>query len=110
MCTPRNLQFLIPTLDSLLNQPASPVGSFSAEEFHRDLALVMLGGRWGYLWWLMFGDEFNVKKGTLSTFPGDAGHWGCVITDPLSGRHSPTHTRVVGKLLNLSRELQGEIA
>ena len=38
---------------------------------HRDLALLMLAGRWGYLWWMTFSDEFHVTSGLLSAFPGD---------------------------------------
>ena len=38
---------------------------------HRDLALLMLAGRWGYLWWMTFSDEFDVTSGLLSAFPGD---------------------------------------
>ena len=44
--------------------------AFSDAE-HRDLALLMLAGRWGYLWWLVFGDEFHVTRSTLAAFPGD---------------------------------------
>ena len=36
----------------------------------RDLAYLALAGRWGYLWWLTFGDSFHVTKGVLLTFPG----------------------------------------
>jgi hypothetical protein len=38
---------------------------------HRDLALLMLAGRWGYLWWLIYSDEFDVTRSTLAAFPGD---------------------------------------
>ncbi|WP_428114640.1 Eco57I restriction-modification methylase domain-containing protein [Candidatus Poriferisodalis sp.] len=46
-------------------------GQFTfASPSQRDAALLMLGGRWGYLWWLIFSDEFNVTDGVLSAFPG----------------------------------------
>ena len=38
---------------------------------HRDMSLLALVGRWGYLWWMIFSDEFNVTKGPLCAFPGD---------------------------------------
>ena len=41
---------------------------FSTTE-HRDLSQLILSGRWGYLWWLIFGDEFSVTKGVITSFP-----------------------------------------
>ena len=40
-------------------------------EAARDLALIALAGRWGYLWWLTYSDEFHVTRSTLEAFPGD---------------------------------------
>jgi len=34
-------------------------------ESERDLAMLALAGRWGYLWWLTYSDEFDVTRGTL---------------------------------------------
>ena len=41
-----------------------------ANQEQRDLALLMLAGRWGYLWWTIFSDEFHVTSGLLRAFPG----------------------------------------
>ena len=38
---------------------------------HRDMALLMLAGRWGYLWWTIYSDEFHVTGGIVGGFPGD---------------------------------------
>ncbi|WP_423916835.1 Eco57I restriction-modification methylase domain-containing protein [Candidatus Poriferisodalis sp.] len=46
-------------------------GQFSFESpSQRDAALLILAGRWGYLWWLIYSDEFNVTDGVLAAFPG----------------------------------------
>ena len=37
----------------------------------RDLALMVLAGRWTYLWWSMFGDDFNVTRSLLAAVPCD---------------------------------------
>ena len=39
----------------------------------RDLSFLTLASRWMYLWWSMRGDEFNVTKSTLTSFPGGIG-------------------------------------
>lgn len=41
------------------------------EEVYRDLAFLMLAGRWGSVWWMALGDSFHVNRGTLASFPGD---------------------------------------
>jgi len=38
---------------------------------HRDIALMVLAGRWAYLWWLMYGDEFHVTQNVLAAVPCD---------------------------------------
>ncbi|MYB25693.1 MAG: hypothetical protein F4X37_11440 [Acidimicrobiia bacterium] len=65
-----------PTVDPSTHQPTTTSSKRSGwfsfrNERHRDLAIVMLAGRWGYLWWLTYGDEFHVTRGTLAAFPGD---------------------------------------
>ena len=35
----------------------------------RDLARLILSGRWGYLWWLMYGDELNTTREVVTSFP-----------------------------------------
>lgn len=36
---------------------------------HRDLALLALAGRWGFNWWLMCDDSFDVNMGVLTAMP-----------------------------------------
>ena len=43
-----------------------------ADSDTRDVALLALAGRWGYLWWLIFGDELNVTTQVLTAFPAGA--------------------------------------
>ncbi len=42
-----------------------------SESICRDLALLMLAGRWGYVWWLIYSDWFHVTSGVVKSFPGD---------------------------------------
>ena len=37
----------------------------------RDIAWLILGGRWGYLWWLTYNNERDVNKGVIGAFPAD---------------------------------------
>ena len=65
-----------PTVDPNTGEPAetssSRTGWMHFRSFlERDVALVSLAGRWGYLWWLIYGDEFHVTRRTLAAFPGD---------------------------------------
>lgn len=68
-------------------------------KIERDIALVALAGRWGYLWWLTYSDEFDVTRSTLSAFPGDI--------ERLSKR--PSGDMELAILLDLSRCLQDEM-
>ena len=67
---------LPPIIDAATGLPAR-TGSKRHQWFrfrdsvNRDLALLTLSGRWGYLWWLTYGDEFHVTRSTLEAFPGD---------------------------------------
>ena len=63
-----------PTLDPASGLPARRKSSKSnwfhfPTSFVRDMALLMLSGRWGFLWWMMHGDSFHVTKGVLGSFP-----------------------------------------
>ncbi len=93
-----------PTIDPL-NGKNVAVGSDSLKELRfrsavaRDIALVMLAGRWGYLWWLTYSDEFHVTRGTLAAFPGDI--------EGLSNRASGDME--LEMLVELSRTLQKEM-
>ncbi|MDE0498492.1 MAG: Eco57I restriction-modification methylase domain-containing protein [Acidimicrobiaceae bacterium] len=72
----------------------------------RDFALTMLAGRWGYLWWLAFSDEFDVTRGTLAAFPGDIER----LTSRLGSADNPAAGDMeLESLLALSRTLQGEM-
>ena len=99
-----------PVIDPHTGDPAQSTsipGWFRFEvECQRDLALVMLGGRWGYLWWLMVGDEFNVKKGALAAFPGGVGHWADTVSKCSTLSTSPSDEELTGQLLEVSQELQ----
>ncbi len=93
-----------PSVDPTTGRAANPKSKRTGYLYfdcceHRDLALVMLAGRWAYLWWMMYGDEFHVTRSTLSAFPGDI--------ERLSKR-SPGDMELV-ILLELSRTLQNEM-
>ncbi len=65
-----------PTVDPKTCLPVETTSNRSGwfwfeEEGARDLALIALSGRWGYLWWMIFDDEFHVTRATLEAFPGD---------------------------------------
>jgi len=93
-----------PTVDPMTRRPASTRSSrtgwlYFRSEAERDLALLMLAGRWGYLWWLTYSDEFDVTRSTLAAFPGDI--------ERLAKRTSGDMELVT--LLRLSRTLQEEM-
>ena len=66
----------------------------------------MLAGRWGYLWWLTFSDEFHVTRGTLAAFPGDVERL-CGLLDGTAGAASDV--QLVRNLLEMSKALQEEM-
>ena len=37
----------------------------------RDIAFLIMAGRWMFLWWLALGDDFDVTKQVLGSFPAD---------------------------------------
>ena len=80
---------------------------FDTEEA-RDLALLMLAGRWGYLWWLTFSDEFHVTRRVLSAFPGDIGRLCGLLVGPSDGTR-PQDVERVRNLIDLSSTLQEEM-
>ena len=71
----------------------------------RDMALLALAGRWGYLWWYVFSDEFDVTQSTLAAFPGDIKR---MIGSRAGSNHAPGDMRLES-LLALSRLLQEEM-
>ena len=99
-----------PIVDPISRQPVTTNSSkpswFSfLDERSRDLALLCLSGRWGYLWWLMFGDEFHVTRSVLSALPCDVEH--------LAASHHPPcdveFVSLVDRMLELSTALQDEM-
>ena len=75
----------------------------TAEE--RDIALLALAGRWGYLWWYIFSDEFHVTRGTLAAFPGDIKQ----LVGSGDGGNPAAGDMKLESLLALSRLLQEEM-
>ena len=93
-----------PTVDPESGTPAATTSARSGwlyfrTDVERDLALVALAGRWGYLWWLTYSDEFDVTRSTLAAFPGDI--------ERLAKRTPGDMELVI--LLELSRALQDEM-
>ncbi|MYD35017.1 MAG: hypothetical protein F4W98_14235 [Acidimicrobiales bacterium] len=100
-----------PTVDPISGSPAKTKSRRSvflhfADAARRDFALIMLAGRWGYLWWLAYGDEFDFTRGTLAAFPGDI--------ERLASRAGSVGNPAAGdmeleSLLALSKTLQSEM-
>ncbi len=93
-----------PTVDPRTGVPATTKSKRSghlhfAMAQQRDLALLALAGRWAYLWWMTYGDEFDVTRSTLAAFPGDI--------ERLCNRTSGDMELVI--LSELSTTLQGEM-
>ena len=64
----------LPTLDPVTELPVTNTSDSTIRLRLRmsreaDLTLIALAGRWAYLWWLMYGDEYHVTKGTLISVP-----------------------------------------
>ena len=65
-----------PTVDPITRKPAYTSSQRSGWLYfenatQRNLALMVLAGRWAYLWWLAYGDEFAVTRGVLAALPCD---------------------------------------
>ena len=100
-----------PTVDPITRLPASTGSTRTgwlhfATEAERDISLIALAGRWGYLWWLTYSDEFHVTRGTLAAFPGDIERLAVRASQP--GNRTPGDMELV-MLLELSRLLQDEM-
>ena len=78
---------------------------YFANAIERDLALLALAGRWGYLWWYVFSDEFDVTRCTLAAFPGDIKR---IDEGNPGGNHAPGDMKLES-LVALSRLLQVEM-
>lgn len=72
----------------------------------RDIAMMIIAGRWGYLWWMTYGDEFHVTPNTLAAFPGDVERLVAVAPDS----SNPVRDDVqLGSLIELSSRLRAEM-
>ena len=75
----------------------------------RVLALIMLAGRWGYLWWMIFSDEFDVTRGTLSAFPGDMERLAEILSPSPGFTPAAGDIELVRSLVALSSTLRKEM-
>ena len=75
----------------------------------RDLAIIMLAGRWGYLWWMIFSDEFDVTRGTLSAFPGDMERLAEILSPSPGFTPASPDIELVRSLVALSSTLRKEM-
>ncbi|MCY3563396.1 MAG: hypothetical protein OXH26_05720, partial [bacterium] len=76
---------------------------FFGNEYHRDLALVVLVGRWTYLWWSMFGDGFNVTRSLLAAVPCDIEKLGAAPSCDMEAKS------LVAELLSLTQVLKKQM-
>ncbi len=79
---------------------------------HRDMALLCLTGRWGYLWWLMFGDEFHVTRGVLIALPCDIERLASAAASGGLPSDTPCDMELVSlveRLLSLSNQMKEEM-
>ena len=100
-----------PTVDPITRVPALTGSArtgwlYFETEAERDISLIALAGRWGYLWWLTYSDEFHVTRSTLAAFPGDIERLAARAAQP--GNRTPGDMELV-ILLELSRRLQDEM-
>ena len=97
-----------PTIDPVTEQLVSTSSERSgwlcfASDTHRDIAFVALAGRWGFNWWLMFDDSFDVNRSVLAALPADVGR-----LDEISEDDS-TLWASRQKLLSLATRLKAEM-
>ena len=84
-------------------------------ENRRDLAFLALASRWAYLWWMMYGDEFNVTRGVLTALPCDIEKMVYAASFEGFGPHTPCDMeleilhRHVNSLLEIADELKQEL-
>ena len=93
-----------PVLDQSGNPIAPNLGCFYfSQPTHRDIALMVLAGRWAYLWWLIYGDEFNVTPTVLAAVPCDIER---LATSPPSDMELVS---LVNRILELAELLKTEM-
>lgn len=103
-----------PTVDPTTRIPAKTSTQRSgwlyfANSIQRDLAFMCLVGRWGYLWWLIFGDEFDVTRGVLAALPCDIKQLEDAETQSLRTPCDKKLVDLVNRILDLASELQTEM-
>jgi hypothetical protein len=59
----------VKTPDGSLAPPRMASTLTFKSEVHRDIAFVLLSGRLAFWWWATTGDDLNLTKGTLESFP-----------------------------------------
>ncbi len=62
---------------------------------YRDLVMLIMNGRWGFLWWTLFGDDFMVTKEVIGGFP--------------AGLEGLSNTKETAPLLHIARKLRREM-
>ncbi len=78
---------------------------FFGDPAQRDLAFLCIAGRWTYIWWLIYGDEFHVTRGVLAALP-------CDIERLATSHHPPCDMELanfVKRLLALADQLKEEM-
>ena len=96
------------SLDPITEQPTTTTWNTTRWLYfntarERDLAFMALSGRWAYLWWLMYGDEYNVTATTLASLP-------CGIEDILRRTRDDDATeRVVARCEELAAILKSRM-
>ena len=96
-----------PTVDPVSRMPVETTSNRSGwfyfdDEVCRNIAMAAFSGRWGYLWWLLYGDEFDVTRGTLAAFPGDIKR---LDSNAIQGGNHAAGDMKFESLVNLSKEL-----
>ena len=97
-----------PTVDPVTGRTVSTSSERSGwlcfdDEIHREIAFVVLAGRWGFNWWLMFDDSFDVNRKVLAAFPADVER--LASTYQSDGDHGSACREV----LSLSERLKAEM-
>ena len=82
---------------------------YFGSSLERDLTLIALAGRWGFLWWLTYSNEFSVTRGTLSAFPSDIKRLAKVLRGMPRFMPATADIELVQNLVTLSTTLRTEM-
>lgn len=98
----------LPTLDPLTERPIDTTSNSTiwlrfGTSREADLTLMALAGRWAYLWWLMYGDEYHVTKGTLASLPCGLSELVALASD------DETHDRTIARCEELAQRLKARM-